>query len=132
MLDDFDGDQFPWIQKVFIERVLGFGLLASRQVDFAEGALTELPDRTPELLRLLGTTPHHYVLGLVIISHVFFLSVGNTAVASVARWWGRKPGWHFSGNKASLRRKVCFAVHAMLQVGVHFYYRDLPRTGVVD
>ena len=56
MLDDFDGDQFPRIQNVLIERVLGLGLLAGCQVDFAEGALAKLPDRAPELLRLLGST----------------------------------------------------------------------------
>ena len=130
MLDDFDGDQFPRIQNVLIERVLGLGLLAGCQVDFAEGALAKLPDRAPELLRLLGSTAHHYVLSLVIIRHVLFLGVGNTAVACVARGWSGKPGWHLSGDKAPLHGKICLAVHALLHVGVRFYHRDLSGTSV--
>ena len=135
MLNDFDGDQLPWVQDGLVERVLGLGLLACGKVDFAKGALAKLADRAPELLRLLRPASHDYVLSFVVIGHILFLSVRNAAVAGIARGRGGEPGWNFGGDQASLRGKVRLAVHAVLRDGVWLYccvaYCDMTGTGVV-
>jgi len=135
VLDDFDRSQLPGVETVLIERVFGLCGFACCQVYLAKCALAELADRAPEFLGLLRPAPHHYILCLVLVSHVFLLGVGNTTVACVARGRSRESSWSFGAHQAALRREICLAVHALLGAGVCLHgcvaNGDVARTGIV-